>query len=75
MKHRHLNHEGFTATAIDDIIPRGVMEDWALMKFKAHQNAEIRFIIKQICEHYIKDAYAQRYHFWYNYVKFIEENT
>lgn len=28
MKHRHLNHEGFTTAAIDDILERGRMTDW-----------------------------------------------
>ena len=29
MKHRHLNHEGFTLAAIEDILSRGSMPDWA----------------------------------------------
>ena len=29
MKHRHLNHESFTLAAIEDILARGSMPDWA----------------------------------------------
>lgn len=29
MKHRHLTHEGFTTAAIEDILSRGSMPDWA----------------------------------------------
>jgi hypothetical protein len=29
MKHRHLTHEGFTTAAIEDILARGRMPDWA----------------------------------------------
>jgi hypothetical protein len=29
MKHRHLNHEGFTLAAIEDILDRGAVPDWA----------------------------------------------
>ena len=29
MKHRHLNHEGFTLAAIENILARGSMPDWA----------------------------------------------
>lgn len=28
MKHRHLNHEGYTLAAIDDILERGRLADW-----------------------------------------------
>jgi hypothetical protein len=29
MKHRHLNHEEFTLAAIEDILARGSLPDWA----------------------------------------------
>jgi hypothetical protein len=29
MKHRHLNHETFTLAAIEDILSRGSLPDWA----------------------------------------------
>jgi hypothetical protein len=29
MKHRHLNHEGFTLAGIEDILDRGTVPDWA----------------------------------------------
>lgn len=31
MKHRHLTHDGFTLAAIEDILDRGGMPDWALL--------------------------------------------
>ncbi len=29
MKHRHLTHEGFTLAAIEDVLSRGSVPDWA----------------------------------------------
>jgi hypothetical protein len=29
MRHRHLTHEGFTIAAIEDILARGRLTDWA----------------------------------------------
>ena len=29
MKHRHLSHEGYTLAAIDDILERGLLPEWA----------------------------------------------
>jgi len=31
MKHRHLTHEGFTLAAIEDVLDRGRMPDWAAL--------------------------------------------
>jgi hypothetical protein len=70
MKHRHLNHSEFTLSAIDDIISRGKMTDWLELRefVNSHFSLAQEKIIK-ICKVYLHDKYAQRYHFWNNYVQ------
>ena len=43
MKHRHLNHEGFTLAAIEDILARGSMPDWAPLigEIQAHPFGDV----------------------------------
>jgi hypothetical protein len=69
MKHRHLNHERYTLAAIDDVISRGRWKDWADMRRVALANPSLLDDIKLVCQHYITDPYAQRYHFWMNYTE------
>ena len=50
MKHRHLNHQGYTLAAIDDIIARGKREDWADLGNTAEADPEIvKKIIRLPC--------------------------
>lgn len=69
MKHRHLNHEGFTLAAIDDIIARGKWDDWAELRLAVLADPALLDKVERICASRTMDPYAQRYHFWMNYVK------
>mgnify|MGYP000917000936 CR=1 FL=1 len=70
MEHRHLNHTNFTLSAIDDIISRGKMTDWIELRNYLHSNfKDAKEKILKICKAYQSDKYAQRYHFWRNYVE------
>jgi hypothetical protein len=69
MQHRHLNHQRFTLAAIDDVISRGRWVDWAEMRQAALKDRAMCQDIQHICRARISDPYAQRYHFWMNYVK------
>lgn len=67
MEHRHLNHQAFSATAIDDIIERGNRVDWAELRDMAASSAEIRRMIVQVCEARAQDLSAQRHYLWRHY--------
>jgi hypothetical protein len=67
MKHRHLNHEGYTTAAIDDMIGRGNRSDWAELRDAAASDALILQKILRVCAPHREDAYAQRYHLWRHY--------
>jgi hypothetical protein len=70
MIHRHLvEGSSFTLPGIDDIISNGKWADWADLHKEAVNNPPILDSIERICLHYISDPYAQRYHFWLQYVK------
>lgn len=75
MKHRHLNHQGFTLAAIDDIISRGKWEDWADLRQAALEDPALLDKIERICRHYISNLYAQRYHFWMHWAKKHKEHA
>lgn len=70
MEHRHLNHQGFTLAAIDDVIARGRRRDWALLRQGLLDDASLAEKIRHLCRAKIADPYAQRYHFWMNYVAY-----
>lgn len=67
MKHRHLNHEGFTLASIDDIIARGNRQEWVELR-NAAQDPAIAQKILRVCEAHANNPYAQRYHLWRHYV-------
>jgi nitrogen regulatory protein PII len=69
MLHRHLNHQGFTLAAIDDVIGRGKRRDWAELRRAALQDPALFKKVLRICEAYTQDPYAQRYHFWKHYAE------
>ncbi|OOH77310.1 hypothetical protein [Leptospirillum ferriphilum] len=69
MEHRHLTHQDFTLAAIDDVISRGRWEDWANLRRAALDDRSILDKIDQVCQPYLGDPYAQRYHFWSHYVE------
>lgn len=69
MEHRHLIHQQFTLAAIDDIISRGKREDWATLRTALLNDPSVREKILRVCAAHIADPYAQRYHFWKQYVE------
>ena len=68
MLHRHLNHDGFTLAAIDDLIARGGRADWERLRQAVLDEPALLKKVREICQTHIQDPYAQRYHFWMNYV-------
>jgi hypothetical protein len=69
MEHRHLNHQRFTLAAIDDVIQRGRREDWEQLRQAVLQDSSLLSKIKQVCLAHVDEPYAQRQHFWLNYVQ------
>lgn len=70
MEHRHLNHQRYTLAAIDDIIQRGKMEDWVKLRNAALADPALMDKIEQVCHpHVPSNPYAQRHHFWMNYIQ------
>jgi hypothetical protein len=55
--------------AIDDVIERGKKDDWLELRRAALSDRLILDRIRKVCFAHIADPYAQRYHFWMNYVE------
>jgi hypothetical protein len=68
MEHRHLNHQQFTAAAIDDVIARGGRADWEDLRRAVIADRSLSAKVRAVCQTRIVDPYAQRYHFWMHYV-------
>lgn len=69
MQHRHLNHQGFTLAAIDDVIARGRWLDWVQLRKAALTDSAVLERVERVCRAHISDPYAQRHHFWMNYAQ------
>jgi hypothetical protein len=72
MKRRHLvlsEEDKFCLPAIDDIISRGLWEDWREMHEAIKRDRTLLDDIKHICKHNFDSPSFQRYYFWYNYVQ------
>lgn len=69
MIHRHLNHQRYTLAAIDDIITRGRWDDWAELRRAILDDPALLDKVARVCQPHLADPYAQRYHFWNNYVE------
>jgi hypothetical protein len=69
MRHRHLNHQQFTLAAIDDVIARGKRRDWAELRRAALGDRVVMEKVRRVCQAHVADPYAQRYHFWKQYVE------
>ena len=69
MLHRHLNHEEYTLTALDDVIDRGKREDWAQLRSVALEDRAVMEKILRVTLAHAEDPYAQRYHFWRHYAE------
>ena len=69
MQHRHLTHQTYSLAALDDIIDRGGKDDWLELRHAALSDPAIQDRIRKVCAAHLADPYAQRYHFWMNYVE------
>jgi len=69
MLHRHLNHERFTLAAIDDVILRGQWNDWVDLRRAVLDDRSLLDKVSRVCEPFLSDPYAQRYHFWSHYAE------
>jgi hypothetical protein len=50
VRHRHLNDDvGLTAAAIDDILDRGSLDDWLMLRDAAKNDKTIADMIVHIC--------------------------
>ena len=51
MRHRHLNHDGFTLSAIEDILERGTVPDWAplVREIKAEPFGDVAEKTLRVC--------------------------
>jgi hypothetical protein len=68
MQHRHLTHQDFTLAAIDDVIGRGKLHSWVKLREAVDTDPAMSSRILRVCAAHIGDPFAQRYHFWKNYV-------
>ncbi len=69
MQHRHLNHQSFSLAAIDNIIASGQWKDWSDLRQEVLSSPVVMEKVKRVCQPYLNEPFAQRYHFWNNYVK------
>ena len=72
MQHRHLNlppDQRFILPAIDDIIERGLWDDWAELREAALASPQIMADVAHICRWRAADPSAQRHHFWLRYAE------
>jgi hypothetical protein len=69
MLHRHLNHEGYTLAALDDVIERGRRADWAELRSAALKDRAVMEKILRVSLAHAGDRSAQRYHFWRRYAE------
>lgn len=69
MLHRHLTHQDFSLAAIDDVISRGKRLDWAELRQAVLADRDLMKKVLRVCRAHISDPYAQRYHFWKEYVE------
>ncbi len=70
MQHRHLlSTTDMTSAAIDDIIARGRREDWLDLRQAVLKDGAVAGKVVTVCQAHLSDPYAQRYHFWMQYVR------
>jgi hypothetical protein len=69
MNHRHLTHEMYTAAALDDVVSRGGMQDWRDLRRALSDQPGLADKLERVCLAHTADPFAQRYHFWLEYVR------
>lgn len=71
MRHRHLTDDaGFCSPAVDDIISRGLLQDWIGLRDAVMENPQLLDVIEKVCLAFADDPSAQRHRFWLNHVNF-----
>lgn len=69
MQHRHLNHQDYTLAAIDDVISRGKRDDWEDLRAAILNDSRLADKVLRVCRPHAAERYAQRHHFWTQYVR------
>ena len=69
MLHRHLTHQEFTLAAIDNVIAHGKRLDWVELRQAVLKEQGVKEKVLRVCRAHTADPYAQRYHFWKQYVE------
>jgi|NGEPerStandDraft_6_1074524.scaffolds.fasta_scaffold300254_2 hypothetical protein len=69
MQHRHLNHQGLTLAAIDDIIDRGNLDDWLELRQAVLRDQAVLRKVQRVCAAHPSNQTAQRYYFWRHYAE------
>ncbi len=69
VQHRHIEPQGYTLAAIDDVISRGRRQDWRDLRRTARRDPTLREKIIRVCQAHVHDPYAQRYYFWSEYAR------
>jgi len=69
MLNRHLNHQQFTLAAIDDVIGRGNLCDWADLCRAALRDRFLLEKVLRVCGAHVGDPFAQRFHCWKHYAE------
>ena len=69
MNHRHINTCEYTLAAIDDVIERGVMNDWLELRDAVRSSSRVANDVRKVCEHgQACSDFASRYVFWRKYL-------
>ncbi len=69
MRHRHLNHGGFTLASIDDIVSNGRWDAWVRLRRALYVQPGIREKILKVCDARVHEPSAQRHRFWKQYAQ------
>lgn len=76
MRHRHLHDTvGYEPVAVEDIISRGLWQDWVELRQAAIDDPSLLDVIERVCQAATHDPYAQRHHFWLNHVRYRRESA
>jgi hypothetical protein len=69
MRHRHIETNEYTLTAIDDVIERGLLRDWLELRNAIRSSVVIADSVKRVCEHQKScPDFPSRYIFWSNFL-------
>ena len=72
MRHRHIDTQEYTLTAIDDVIERGLLGDWLELRDAVRSSSAVAHHVRQICDHQIpRSDFPSRYVFWGNFLDFL----